>query len=68
LFQVRKLVANVLRLVADAMPKGTLATQGTIRARFLDWLRDTIQYLRGLPPFGEAFWEVSQVVAGSCQH
>eukprot|EP00775_Hariotina_reticulata_P013221 gene13221-13351_t len=64
--EVRKLVANVLRLVADAMPQGTLASQGTIRARFLDWLRDTIQYLRGLPPFGEAFWEVSQVAYCLC--
>jgi hypothetical protein len=55
------MVANILRLVADAMAPGTLAAQPQIRARLLDWLRDTTLYLRSLAPFGEAFWEVSQV-------
>jgi hypothetical protein len=55
------MVANIMRLVADAMAPGTLAAQSLIRARLLDWLRDTTLYLRSLAPFGEAFWEVSQV-------
>jgi hypothetical protein len=59
--QARKMVANIMRLVADAMAPGTLTTQSLIRARLLDWLRDTTLYLRSLAPFGEAFWEVSQV-------
>jgi hypothetical protein len=55
------MVANIMRLVADAMAPGTLSVQSLIRARLLDWLRDTTLYLRSLAPFGEAFWEVSQV-------
>jgi hypothetical protein len=58
------MVANIMRLVADAMAPGALAAQPQIRARLLDWLRDTTLYLRSLAPFGEAFWEVSQV--GCC--
>jgi hypothetical protein len=54
-------VANVLRLLADAMPPGTLGTQLVVRARYLDWIRDTALFLKQLPRFGEAFWEVSQV-------
>lgn len=61
--QARKMVANIMRLVADSMAPGTLATQPLIRSRFLDWLRDTTLFLRSLAPFGEAFWEVSQVLA-----
>jgi hypothetical protein len=64
LVQVRKAVANVLRLLADAMPPGTLNSQVVMRARFLDWIRDTSLFLKQLPRFGEAFWEVSQV--GGC--
>lgn len=59
--QARKMVANVMRLVADTMPQNTLNSQQPIRSRYLEWLRETIVYLRSLPPFGEAFWEVSQV-------
>lgn len=59
--QARKSVANVLRLLADAMPPGTLGTQLVVRARYLDWIRDTALFLKQLPRFGEAFWEVSQV-------
>jgi hypothetical protein len=59
--QARKSVANVLRLLGDAMPPGTLSTQLVMRARYLDWIRDTAFFLRQLPRFGEAFWEVSQV-------
>ena len=54
-------MANVLRLLADAMPPGTLGTQLVVRARYLDWIRDTALFLKQLPRFGEAFWEVSQV-------
>lgn len=61
LLQVRKAVANVLRLLADAMPPGTLNSQVVMRARYLDWIRDTSLFLKQLPRFGEAFWEVSQV-------
>ncbi|WIA40102.1 hypothetical protein OEZ86_013510 [Tetradesmus obliquus] len=64
--EARKVVANIMRLVADAMAPGTLATQPQIRARLLDWMRDTTQYLRSLAPFGEAFWEVSQVAYCLC--
>lgn len=64
--QARKVVANIMRLVADAMAPGTLAAQPQIRARLLDWMRDTTQYLRSLAPFGEAFWEVSQVRCFAC--
>lgn len=69
----------MLRLLADAMPPGTLSTQLVMRARYLDWIRDTAFFLRQLPRFGEAFWEVSQVGRGlqvrlclgrpdTCQH
>jgi hypothetical protein len=61
LLQTRKSVANVMRLLADTMPPGTLTTQLVMRARFLEWIRDTAMFLRQLPRFGEAFWEVSQV-------
>lgn len=54
-------MANVLRLLADAMPPGTLSSQVVMRARYLDWIRDTSLFLKQLPRFGEAFWEVSQV-------
>lgn len=59
--QARKSVANVLRLLADSMPPGTLGSQLVVRARYLDWIRDTALFLKQLPRFGEAFWEVSQV-------
>lgn len=55
------MVANVMRLVTDTMPQTTLGQQPFLRSKYLDWLRDTVSYLRSLPPFGEAFWEVSQV-------
>jgi len=61
LLQARKSVANVLRLLADVMPPGTLSSQLVMRARYLDWIRDTALFLKQLPRFGEAFWEVSQV-------
>lgn len=61
MLQARKSVANVLRLLADAMPPGTLGSQLVVRARYLDWIRDTALFLKQLPRFGEAFWEVSQV-------
>lgn len=64
--QARKSVANVLRLLADAMPPGTLNRQLVMRARYLDWIRDTVLFLKQLPRFGEAFWEVSQVGSGAC--
>lgn len=61
-----------MRLLADSMPPGTLTLQLVMRARYLDWIRDTALYLRQMPRFGEAFWEVSQVrrfwVRLTCTH
>lgn len=51
----------MMRLLADTMPQSTLNNQLLIRNRYLDWLRETTLHLLSLPPFGEAFWEVSQV-------
>ncbi len=60
---MRKLVANILRIVGDAMPLHTLAQQPAMRARYCDFIRDTYTYLRAIAPFSETFWEVSQVSA-----
>lgn len=58
---MRKVVANILRMVADSMLPGTLASQPVMRVRYLDWLRDTYTFLRSVAPLTEGFWEVSQV-------
>eukprot|EP00878_Enallax_costatus_P012410 GHUV01012961.1.p1 GENE.GHUV01012961.1~~GHUV01012961.1.p1 ORF type:complete len:1005 (+),score=325.04 GHUV01012961.1:1774-4788(+) len=64
--EARRMVANVMRLLADTMPQSTLNHQPLIRSRYLEWLRETTVYLRSLPPFGEAFWEVTQVAYCLC--
>lgn len=57
-------MANIFRAVADAAPPGAVAAHPQLAARLLEWLRETQAFLRGLPPFGEEFWEASQVRAG----
>jgi hypothetical protein len=59
--QVRKLVANILRTVADAALPGTIPGQGATLRFYQDWVRDAHAFLRGLPAFSEEFWEASQV-------
>jgi hypothetical protein len=63
--QARKLVANVLRTIADAAPPGAIASQPAVAARCAEWLRETQAFARLLPPFGEEFWEASQARRGA---
>ncbi|KAI8469209.1 MAG: cell morphogenesis central region-domain-containing protein [Monoraphidium minutum] len=64
--EARKLVANILRALADAAPPGAAAAHPAVASRYSDWLRDTAAFLRGLPAFGEDFWEASQVAYCLC--
>jgi len=59
--QTRKLVANILRTVADSAPPGAVARQPPVLRCYLDWVRDAAAFMRGVPAFGEEFWESSQV-------
>jgi hypothetical protein len=61
LVQVRVVVANLMRLLCDAMGSSALSSQPLVRARIYEWVRETYIFLRQISPFRDGFWEVSQV-------
>ncbi|MEW5300011.1 MAG: hypothetical protein WDW36_002975 [Sanguina aurantia] len=58
---MRRSVAHVFRIIAYDVPPEKLATNGKLRTRLLEWVRETYLYLRPMSLSSEAFWEVSQV-------
>jgi hypothetical protein len=65
--QARKLVANILRTVADSASPGAIAASPALARFFAEWGRDAAAFLGSSPLFGEGFWESCQVGRGRGQ-